>query len=74
MSANHGSETTVGAHGGLCNRTACRAPGATWYNKSTRKHYCDECAHILNTVNDADARRLGVYPLCVQVTPEPSHV
>jgi hypothetical protein len=29
---------------GLCNRTACQRPGATWFNTSTRAYYCEDCA------------------------------
>jgi hypothetical protein len=32
----------------LCNRTACRAPGAIWWNTSTRAYYCTPCAHRIN--------------------------
>ena len=33
-----------GEKGGKCNRKACREDGAFWYNKSTLKYYCKECA------------------------------
>lgn len=33
-----------GKIGGSCNRTACQAPGATWFNTSTRAYYCEPCA------------------------------
>jgi len=29
---------------GECNRTACSAGPAIYFNKSTRKHYCVSCA------------------------------
>lgn len=32
----------------LCARSACRAPGATWWNTSTRAYYCTPCAHRIN--------------------------
>jgi hypothetical protein len=51
----------VGAFGGLCNRTACRAPGATWFNTSTRKHYCRRCAGLINRA----AQQYGEQRLCV---------
>lgn len=50
----------IGTHGGLCNRTACRAPGARWWNSSTRKYYCVECACRINQ----EARRFNEEPLC----------
>ena len=52
--------------GGLCNREACQSPGAYWYNHSTRRYYCDACAHRLNTdeFNMRDAARLYGHDLC----------
>lgn len=54
-----------GLRGGSCNRRACQAPGATWYNRSTRAHYCGECAALLNRVNRRDSVRIYGGPLCV---------
>jgi hypothetical protein len=56
-----------GALGGLCNRAACQAPGARYYNHSTRAHYCDQCAAILNRENRDDAMRLYGHELCTEV-------
>lgn len=33
---------------GSCNRQACQAPGAYWYNRTMRKWYCTSCARLLN--------------------------
>ena len=33
-----------GVEGGNCNRTDCQGPNAVWYNESTRKFYCRNCA------------------------------
>ncbi len=41
----------IGSLGGLCNRSACRAPGANWYHRFTRKHYCQRCAIRINEHN-----------------------
>jgi hypothetical protein len=49
---------------GSCNRTACQAPGATWYNHSTRVYYCPACARLINSVNVSDALRLFGHALC----------
>ncbi len=57
-----------GELGGPCNRRACRAPDARWYNQSTRAHYCERCARELNQANEADAQRLFGGPLCLEVT------
>lgn len=54
-----------GAFEGNCNRLSCQAPGAIFYNKSTRKFYCEACAEAINVVNSVDAMRLyGVWKLC----------
>jgi hypothetical protein len=37
-----------GEFNGSCNRSACRTPGATWYNKGTYKFYCHHCAVLIN--------------------------
>lgn len=33
---------------GSCNRTACQAPGADWYNRGTFAYYCEQCARLIN--------------------------
>lgn len=38
-----------GKAGGSCNLTACQRPhSAIFYNKSTQKHYCYDCAQEIN--------------------------
>jgi hypothetical protein len=54
------STLTIGAKGGLCYRTACRLPGATWYNSSTRAYYCADCARQINEFSE----RVDGYALC----------
>lgn len=54
----------IGTKGGLCNRTACRAPDAFWFNHSTRKHYCENCAHDINGANRNEAREMYGHELC----------
>lgn len=53
-----------GEKGQRCNRTACQAPGAYWYNHSTHKYYCGTCADLINDANKGDSyvRDLG-HPL-----------
>ena len=64
-------ENPIGSYLGLCNRTACRAPKANWYNHSTRKYYCFDCAIMLNRENFIDAMRLFGHDLCTEVkTPQ----
>jgi hypothetical protein len=36
-----------GVEGGNCNRTACQAPGAYFFGKSTRVWYCRRCAEMI---------------------------
>ena len=37
-----------GKFDGNCNRRACQAPGATWWNPNTRAYYCHDCASKIN--------------------------
>jgi hypothetical protein len=55
-----------GAKDGLCNRSSCLAPGADWYNHSTRKFYCHRCAIDLNHYNRRDAMELWGHELCTK--------
>lgn len=41
-----------------CHRSACRKPGAEWWNSSTREFYCTGCARAINE---------GSPGLCVRV-------
>ena len=40
-----------GVAGGNCNRSSCQAPGAVYFNRSTRKFYCRQCAATINEAN-----------------------
>jgi hypothetical protein len=53
--------TGKGVKGENCNRTACQAPGAYWYNHSTQAYYCGTCADLINSTNRRDTfvRDLG---------------
>jgi hypothetical protein len=53
-----------GEFGGSCNRSACLAPHAVWYNHSTRLYYCTGCAQVLNYENRIDALQLYGHELC----------
>lgn len=54
-----------GAWGGVCYRRVCDNHPACWFNKSTRKHYCETCARLINRANQADTLRLyGTLLLC----------
>jgi hypothetical protein len=53
-----------GDKNGNCNVTACQAPGAIYFNHSTRKYYCPNCAGRINRVNHNDAMRLFGHELC----------
>ena len=59
-----------GLEDGSCNRTACQAPGATWFNHSTRAWYCRPCAHLINAAcrQDQFIRYLG-HDLCTPKLP-----
>ena len=53
-----------GKKGGLCNRAACLAPGAEYFNYSTRKFYCEKCAGLINKANPEFLEEEG-HELCV---------
>lgn len=57
-----------GQLGGSCNRQACQAPGATWWNAGTRAYYCAACAHEINRANP-DATTLYGHQLCLPEKP-----
>lgn len=65
--------STKGQKGGLCNRSACLAPGATWYNWGSLAHYCFECSVMLNwdSFNARDAFEQKGMALCqpTDITP-----
>ncbi len=54
-----------GKRGGSCNRHACQAPGANYWNRGSYAWYCESCALDINRAN-RDFIRNGKYaPLCV---------
>lgn len=44
-----------------CGRSSCKAPGATFWNPSTRDWYCEFCANKLNHFSPG---------LCIKVEPK----
>ena len=42
------TQSQKGIKGGHCNREACQRPGATYYNASTQRWYCPDCARAIN--------------------------
>ena len=58
----------IGNKGGLCQRSACRAPGADWFNHSTRAYYCATCAREINLFDEqtGDGERLYGHSLCTK--------
>lgn len=69
MSTNHPDK---GKQNGRCNVTSCQAPGATWFNHSTRAWYCRPCAMAINRVNRVDAMRFYGHELCLPLLKEPA--
>lgn len=51
---------------GSCNRTACQAIGANYYNHTMHAYYCEECAILLNKVNHIMAMKYG-HEMCTLV-------
>lgn len=64
------NKSTKGEIGGICNRTACQKQGADWFNHSTVKFYCEECALLINEANQAEAHRIFGHELCCKHEPE----
>jgi hypothetical protein len=57
----------TGQFGGLCNRTACRRPGASWYSHAINAYYCGECAVLINhSGGRAVAIELYGHDICTQ--------
>jgi len=57
-----------GFKNGSCNRTACQAPGASFFNRSTKMYYCADCAGAINSFKDTQAycvETFGSPELCV---------
>ncbi len=57
-----------GAWLGLCNRSACLAPGANWWNSGTRAYYCETCADSID--RDPRTRRLDNPRICSEGRPD----
>ena len=66
--ANPRDKPDKGDKGGRCNITRCQRPGASWFNHSTRRYYCADCAWFLNTdkFNKRDAQELYGHELCTE--------
>lgn len=63
-----------GQRGGSCNRRACQAPGANYYNRGSYAFYCQSCAVELNRANagaflSCEAAKDG-RPMCIRVEPD----
>lgn len=54
-----------GQKDGNCNRDDCQKPGATYYNFSTRKWYCPECAKKINRHLYFEAHEMFGHDLCL---------
>lgn len=59
--------TNKGDYLGSCNRSACNNDHATFYNHSTRRYYCADCAKLINDVNRVDSMRIYGHDLCTSV-------
>lgn len=51
-----------GVYNGNCNREACQAAKAVWYNHSTRKYYCHDCALYINRYRPSNDEYLSSLP------------
>jgi len=57
----------AGKAGELCYRTACQKPGADFWNASTHKYYCVDCARDINFWSRRDVG----FDICVSGQSEP---
>lgn len=60
------TEKEKGDFGGECNRTSCDNNHAYWFNHSTRKYYCQQCAEIINMYNKKEAIEMYGHDLCTK--------
>jgi hypothetical protein len=54
-----------GKYLGLCNRSACLAPGPTWWNTGSNAYYCGICAEDINLLG---CRKFGDPEILFKVT------
>lgn len=47
---------------GNCNREACQAPNAVWWNTSTRAYYCGRCARDINRACEQFGEPIILFP------------
>ena len=60
----------IGAYLGTCNRQSAGCTGkATWYNHSTQKYYCADCAWRINDANPEWKREYGE-KICTEGKPK----
>jgi len=58
-----------GDWGDICNRKVCGIKLAYYYNRATRKYYCDNDALLINNANWKESIRLyGDRRLCVFIS------
>lgn len=53
-----------GDYNGLCNRESCQKPPAIFFNQSTEKYYCPQCAKMINEMNPESYKLYGTQ-LCI---------
>lgn len=64
MTSEQINKSDKGQLNGSCNRTACQAPHALWFNTSTRAYYCAQCADDITRFT----RRVDGFDICFQST------
>jgi hypothetical protein len=72
LNHNGPNKPDKGDFNGSCNVTACQRPVANFYNKSTKRYYCVDCAREINWPGGWDDTRAlyGTNLLCELVTSE----
>lgn len=51
---------------GECNRTVCKTKDAIYFNHSTLKYYCKDCADVINKANHEYAMKIFGHDLCMK--------
>ncbi len=59
-------KTNKGGKNGTCKRAVCNNKPANYFNHSTLKYYCSQCADLINTENAVDSMRMFGHELCTK--------
>lgn len=55
-----------GTYNNLCARSACNNSNSLYFNYSTEKYYCKECAERINKLCRVDAIQVYGHDICLE--------